>query len=752
MTRDSLAQRVTAGSWYEQVSIQDGEEETVSSASEYKYINQPGKIGKLTLKNRIVRMGASPSAGKFDLPDYTMPDWMVDFYESLAEGGTALVTVAGGHIRVAPLETPVDFRIEPDDCIPDLARVPEAIHRYGALAFMQLMTPYPCPYGSSDPESLASSDLSKEELEKLMPVMRPTRAMTHDEIHTLVRRYGEVALRMKKAGFDGVEVNSAHTHGLNTFVSPAWNKRTDEYGGDAHGRTRIVREIIREIKRVCGEDYTVTNLISIMEYGTEGGTTIKDAIEVAKELEAAGSDAIHCRMEMAFAPVEGAHSFMSYECPDVMLYPNLVDEDLSEFGIDNSYGNGIAAWSLGAGEIKKHVNIPIICVGRMDADVAEKLIGEGKIDFANINRRTMADPDYVNKILSGHKEDVRPCVGCFTCYEMEQSHQIVWCMVNGGFLGGKEYRTITPAEKKKKVLVIGSGAAGLESARVLALRGHDVILCEKDKKIGGTLPMAAMIKDFHEDFLGFSNWQVRQVEKMSNIDIRTGVEVDAEYVRELDPDAVIVAVGGAEKDVVIPGIDNKLVMTGEELHKQLKRALKLFSVESIGKLSKLYLPLGKRVVVLGGSIHGAQTALFLMKRGREVVIVEESDEIGAGMIDIAVRSNLLRYFKEKEIEIHTNAKVKEITKKGLWIVDADGNEEFIKADNIVTALPMDTNLDLYEEIKEFVPEVHAIGDCNPLVIDEPFPQPMIQTITTPRRWPSYTTTAIREAYRIAREI
>lgn len=723
----------------------------MTKMSEYKYVNQPGRIGSLTLRNRIVRMGASPSQGKYEMPNYRMPGWMVDFYESLAEGGVALVTVAGGHVRLKPLETPVDFRIEPDSCIPDLARIPDAIHRHGSLAFMQMMSPYPCMPEGPDPESLASSNMTAEEMKKILTIFAPPRAVTKEEITMLVKRYGEVALRMKKAGFDGVEVNSGHCHFLNTFLSPSWNKRTDEYGGDAHGRTLIIREIIQEIKRACGDDFPVINLISVMEYGTEKGITPAIAVEHAKELEAAGSDAIHCRMELAFDPIEGIHDRLTYECPDIMLYPELIDKDLSEYGIDTSYGNGVAAWSLGAAEVKKAVNIPVICVGRMDVDIAEKLIGERKIDFANINRRTMADPDYVNKAFSGEKEDIRPCVGCFTCYEMEQSCQKLWCMVNPEFLGGREYRTIKLAEQKKRVLVVGSGAAGLESARVLALRGHKVILAEKESEIGGTLPLAAMIKDFHEDFLGFSRWQVRQVEKLG-VDIRTGVTVDADYVKRLNLDAVIIAVGGAEPKIDILGSDNKIVMTGEELHSKLKLALKVFSIEKISRLSKLYLPLGKKVILIGGAIQGIQTAAFLVKRGRKVVIVEESDELGAGMIDVAVKPNLLRFLKNSGVETHKNVTCKEIKKNGLVVVRSDSTEEFIEANNIVTTLPMERNMALYEEVKTIVPEIYAIGDCNPLVIEEDYPQPMLQHITTPRRWPSFTLTAVREAYRIARGI
>ena len=713
---------------------------------------EPGQIGPLTLRNRLLRMGANPWPGNVEPPDFRIPQRLIEYYGQLAAGGAGLVTIAGGLVELASPEEYQNFRIDGDDCIPNMKAVADAIHAGGCPAFFQVMSPYP----AFDPNragalSLAASSLTQEEMNGLVPFLAAPREITKEEIKTLVGRYVETCVRLKAAGFDGIELNSGHVHFHNTFLSPAWNRRSDEYGGNAENRTRMLREIIQAVKAALGQDFVIINLITGCEYNLQNGITVADAVEHAKWLEQAGSDAIHVRNEIYHDAREGITVRTAHEVPDIELYPALIDKDLSTYGIDTSFGKGVAAWSLAAAKIKAAVSVPVVCSGRMDAIVADKLISAGKLDFINHCRRSIADHQYAKKFMEGREEDVRPCTGCFTCYETSERCLISWCMVNPSNLGGYEYASIKEAEVRKKVLIIGSGAAGLESARVAALRGHAVTIVEQEPVLGGTLPLAAFIKDFEEDFLGFSQWQVRQVEKLG-VRVQLKTKADTAFVQRFAPDVVVVAVGGAEQVPDIPGINNKIVVTGAALHDQMKTATKFFNTTMLGKLSKMFLPLGRCIVIMGGALHGVQTARFLVARGRKVVIVEESNEIGSGLYDCGPKPQMLKWLLDQGCEFITNATFKEVTSAGLVISGKDGDEQLIKADNVITALPMLDNLSLYTQLKPLVPEAYAIGDCNRLVIEMPLPPLIVQPVDTKSVWPSYTSTAIREAYRIMREV
>ena len=701
----------------------------------------------------MIHMGSHSSIPNDDQGDELISPRFLNFYESLAAGGFGLVSIGGAIVKLTDDGTEGYCLLEKKFKFEALQILADVIHRHGAAAFWQLILGYPTrAYSEADQTSFASSTLTQEDLDGLIPFYNPTIEITKEQIDIITSTFAKTAKLLQDAGFDGVELNAGHNHGLNTFLSPAWNKRTDEYGGSPENRARIMCEIIQKIKASCGKDFAVVCNFSGGEFNLDGGISVADAVATAKCVESAGADAIHSRFEVYHEAIPRyGIPRTSHETPDVDLYPEYIDQDLIYYGIDNSYGKGIFAWSGAAAEIKKNVGIPVSVSGRTDAFIGEELIKQGKLDFISICRRATADLDYCNKITSGDYDDIRPCIGCYTCADLTLHVVNARCMVNPSLLESKEYAIIPKAPTKKRVLVIGSGAAGLEAARVAALRGHTVILAEKDPALGGTLPLAALIKDFHDDFLGFSKWQVRQVEKLG-VDIRLNTKVDRSFVEKEKPDVIIVAVGSSENLPNISGMDKKNVVTGEMLHKQLKTATKFFNVESLGKLSKLFIPLGKKVVLIGGGIHGLQTARFLMKRGRKVVIVEEGDELGVGMLDTNIKPNMIRWLIKENVEIHVGVKCKEITDEGLIIIDAEGNELLIEADNVVTALPMLPNLSLYEEVKDLAPEVYAIGDCNPLVIDKPYPPAKIEPVATKLAWPKFTFNAIQEAYRIVREI
>ena len=611
-------------------------------------ILEPLQIGSITIRNRMIHMGSHgciPRDDENDLP--ISPRW-VDFYDDLSAGGFGLVSLAGGIIKLNPEGTEGTSTIRSNFKPEGLRILADTIKKNGAAAFWQLLCGYPTrQLDQSNIPSRAASTLSQKELENLIPYYNPTIELTKEQIELLTDEFALTASILQEAGFDGVEINAGHDHGLNTFLSPAWNFRKDEYGGSPENRARIVCEINKKIKDRCGKHFVIINNVAGAELQVNGGRRVEDTVELCKYFEAAGADAIHCRYEVYHEAVpELGIPRTAHESPDVDLYPALIDKDLSDWGINNEFGNGIMGWSGAAAAIKEAVSIPVSVSGRTDAFSGEKLIREGKLDMISICRRANADRDYCKKIIEHRYDDIRPCVGCNTCYDMSAHSSNIWCMVNGVGVEGHEY-SIEPASKKKKILIIGSGASGLECARVSALRGHDVTIAEKDNALGGSLPLAGMISDFHYDFLGFSQWQVRQVEKLG-CRVLLNTVADDTLVKRIKPDVIFVCVGGAENTPDIPGIDSKIVVSGEELHSMLKKAMKFFKVESLGKLSKLYIPLGKKIVLIGGGIHGLQTAHFLMKRGREVIIIESSNEFGAGMIDCGPKPNMIRWLVQEK--------------------------------------------------------------------------------------------------------
>lgn len=713
---------------------------------------EPIKIGEVELKNRFIRMGAMRNFQPDGGPSNVLWEPWFDYMESLAAGGFGLVSVGGADVHFNFEGTEIESNIVSDWDIPTLKRISDAIHKHGAKAFHQIVLWMPTSsITAPGAASYASSELTKEDLKNLIPYSNPPKALTKEYIKQIIHLYAETAAKLQEAGFDGMEINAAHSHGLNSFLSPAWNKRTDEYGGSPENRCRILCEINQAVKERCGSKFALINNLSGCEFNLEGGQRLPDVVEIVQYLEKSGADAFHIRYEVYHPAIEELGlPRNSHESPDIDLYPSFMDGDLSEFGIDHRFGKGIAGWSGCAAAVKKVVNVPVSVSGRMDAFVGEQLIREGNLDLVNMCRRAVADPNYCNKVIEGRAEDIRPCVGCYTCYDYSERGLISECMVNPTLYKGKEYGTLTPADQKKRVLIIGGGAAGLESARVAALRGHEVILCEHEKSLGGSLPLAALIKGFHEDFLEFSKWQVRQVEKLG-VDVRLKTNVDEKLIEKINPDVIVCAVGGGENTPDIPGINNKIVVTSESLHKLLRKATKFFNVETLGKLSKIAMPgVGKNVVLIGGSIFGIQTAHFLIEHGRNVIVLEESSELGAGMIDCGPRQNMLRWLYDNNIEMHRNVQIKEITDKGVVYINEEGKEVLAKGDTVMPVLPMTTNLDLYERIKDKAPEVYAIGDCNPREAnDENFPPLKLEPFIMfkPHR-PSFTCAAINEAYRI----
>ncbi len=672
----------------------------------YEKILEPGRIGSVTTRNRIVKSGAGMLM--WHEADVHMRPEVLAFYEGIARGGVGLLIVESPTIDYPRgVRWKERYRIDEDKYIQGLSELVQIIHKHGCPTFMQMnhdgpwqvklpFAPDPMydgpPIGASAVSFKAEADFHEE-------VPHP---LTVEEIQEIVDKFASAALRARQAGFDGVDINAASSHLLHNFFSPFWNKREDAYGGSPENRARFAMEVIQAVKKKAGSDFPVSIILNGVEIGAGIGVpnsqclTHADAREIAKCLQKAGADAIQVRSHFLGYHV-GAY------LPDALFYPD-APIPLEDFPKEyNTSDRGVGSNIIAAAGIKSVVSIPVTVVGKLDANLGEQLIREGKVDFIAMTRRLLADPDYPKKIAEGRVDDIQPCTGCDNCLGSKR------CRING--LLGTAYNTIEKSPKKKKVLVIGGGPGGMSAARVSAMRGHDVTLFERSSMLGGLLPLAAIVKGNRpEDLTLIINYFTRQLSKLG-VKVELGKEADLSVVDRIKPDVVFLATGGTSTVPKIPGIDKPNVVSGAALHSRLKLALKFFKPDTLRNLTKYYMPMGKRVIVIGGAIQGCELAEFLTKRGRKVTVVETGNAIGDGMVD-ALLANLLIWFRKKGVPLISGVKeYVEITEKGLTIITQDGARQTIEADSIVTALPLTPNDELLEKLKTRVAEVYAIGDC-----------------------------------------
>ena len=533
------------------------------------------------------------------------------------------------------------------------------------------------------------------------PYCNPTRGLSLEEIEAFKERYFAAAERAKKAGLDGIEVHAANGYFLLSFVSRVWNHRDDQYGCQSvENRTRLVCEIIRGVKERCGEDFIVGVRTNGQEYGHPDAITIEEGVEIAKFYDAAGADYISVT-GYGYGPVPMQFAL------DYWMYPS-PDEDMKQF-LDRLDGEGLSIPPAAA--IKQAVSAPVFGVGFATPEKAEAALEKGEIDLAMFARALWADPDMPNKIAEGAPEDIRRCNHCATCDELrmnETPHRR--CRVNPAFLREREM-AVVPAETKKKVLVVGAGAAGLEAARVAAERGHEVTLCEKESVLALELNLATMVKGtVCENVPALIDWLTSQAKKTPGLTIKTKTTVTPDFVRAMKPDAVIVATGGVYGAPDVPGIDLGIVSTVPQLTRLAEKPLKLFGANAINKLSQIALPgIGKNCVVLGAQIEGVQGAIFLRKRGKNVTVLEDLDTVGEGLPP-RYKSRSLKWLRENDAETITGVEYRSIDKRGITYVK-DGEERYLKADSILVFKSPGSGLSLYDQLKDLAPEVYSIGAC-----------------------------------------
>jgi len=645
---------------------------------------EPANIGKVELKNRIVMLAMTTG-----LPEnYRVSDRLIDFFTARAKGGVGLVTVGtvfpSDFDSVEPVYKPnlLGIGIWSDEFIPGLRALTKAIHDNGAKACCQLMLCYEWRLNRQAPlEAVGPSEGSGG---AFIPRLR---ALTTKEIHKIVEQFGDGARRAREAGFDMVEFQSGMGYFINRFLSSRSNNRTDEYGGPLDNRMRFLLDIIECSKERAGSDYTYICRISADEF-IDGGNTLNDTKKIVPILQGAGIAAINVQA--------GWH-----ESPRPLVQQWVP----------------AGAFAYLAEEVKKVTNLPVIAAYRIDDPLlAEEIVTKQKADLIGMARALIADAEFPNKARDGRLHEIRPCIACCRCIENNLIGLPIACSVNAGL----EITTEEPIQKRKRVLVVGGGPAGMEAARVAAARGHQVILCDKGRRLGGLLLLAAVLNDKLE---GLTRWMVGQIEKLP-IEVKLKMEVTPELIRELNPDIVIIAPGGEPIIPEVPGIVGENVITGRDLKSLLNGSCpKISLMWRLSSLVAKYLggkptiirtmlrfgfPIKKRVIILGGQFAGCELALTLMEKEKKITILEESKHSGSdiGPVSRWVEIQMLR---KGGVRIETEAEIKEVTHAGVKAVLKGTKEVQFEADTVLVALGLRENTALADQIKG---SVHLVGDAS----------------------------------------
>jgi 2,4-dienoyl-CoA reductase (NADPH2) len=670
----------------------------VSGSTKFARLLEPGQIGRIKTRNHIIKTANGTS---FIEPSGFVGDRALAYYEALAKGGIGLLIVesCGVEFPLACQHLEAQFRLSDDKYIPSYAELAKVVHAQGCPIMIQFQHAGPWNPTGLLPErdTKAASALTKEELPG--PDFAVPRAMTNNEIKDAVKIWVDAAERAAKAGFDGVEINGGTCHQINTFLSRIWNRREDEYGPQTlENRARFMCDIVQETKKRMGPDFTVTCLINIAEYNHPEGTTIPEGVQLAKILQQAGADAIQCRAHI-YGHREGLLQ------PDRLLYPEAPKWLYTELKDLDWSRKGHGAIIPLAEAVKKEVSVPVFCACRLNPELGEKFLREGKLDFVAMVRRILAEHELPNMVINNKLEDIRPCTGCLHCMDVRNKNRPLECRVNPD-LGRERQYAIKPASKKKKVMVIGGGLAGMEAALVSAQRGHDVTLYEKSSKLGGLLPIAALVKDLETDVLmDLLHYFKLQLNKQG-VKIITGTEVTPALVDAVKPDAVILAVGGTVQIPQIPGMDRKNVI----ILTKLDRLLVLMGPKLAALGSRIWMPGGKRIIVMGGEHHGCEIAEFLVKRGRKVTIVHTGDELAEGMV-VDDKLRLIPWFDEKGVDRYLGVKYEEVTAKGLVITTKEGKKLTIEADSVMPSLFLTQNIGMVKSLEGKVSEIYTAGSC-----------------------------------------
>ena len=556
---------------------------------EYKKLLSEGKIGNVTIRNRVVMTPMDVSLANFD---GTPSDELIAFYVARAKGGVGLIingiTRVDDETGVASLR---QLSLTSDDKIPAYKKMTDAVHEHGAKMFCQLHHPGRETMCALNGDRLVVSASAQA----CGFCCQPTRALTVEEVHAMVEKFVSAAVRAQKGGYDGVELHCAHGYLLQQFLSPYTNHRTDEYGGSRENRMRIVSEIIAGIQERCGKDFPISIRISADEFlsavgNPAKGLTLEETVPMCQAFEKQGVAVINVSAGM-------------YETANCTVEPS-------------SFAEGWRAYLTKA--IKESVtSIPVMGVSVIrHPEFAEKLLEEGNQDFICMSRTHLADPEWVKKVQGGREKEIRKCISCLHCFEsyLEAigTGKPIECALNPCNAHEYAYGELKKDGDGRTVVVVGAGAAGMEAARVLALRGFKPVVLEKAEKAGGQMNIADKPTMKHR-ITELTETMQAQLAALG-VTVNYGAEATADSICALNPYAVIIATGGVP--VVpgsIPGIRGDNVFLGTDV--------------LTGKVSIE----GKRVMLIGGGHTGLETAEYLCQKGNSVTVVEMATKVGPDM-------------------------------------------------------------------------------------------------------------------------
>ena len=678
----------------------------------------PSFIGNLKIKNRMV---LAAMGSNFASDNGHTSEQLNAYYEERARGGVGLIILETSAITwPAGASMPNMIGFSKDEFIPDLRLLTQSIHQHGAKIAAQLNQsgkiaqedviagrPILVPsIPKSEPSDMFGL-LTQDEIMNFIKAAGPDgkgpryHELSVEEIQQEIQHFIDAAKRAKASNFDAIEIHAGHGYLISSFLSPAVNKRTDEYGGTPQKRAKFLVEIISGIKKQI-DDFPVLVRLDANEYRIDNGITPDDFLITALLAQEAGADAI-----------------------DVSAYGNTSKGiAFTEAPLVHEPGGFLNFVKIA----KKALTIPIIAVGRIELDIAEKGLKNNDFDFLAMGRKLLADPELPKKVISGQEHLIRPCVYCYVCVSQIFINKPMMCAVNSQL--GNEYRNeniIHTTADQKKILVIGAGPSGMESARLLAMRGHHVEVWEKDKDIGGTVRVAALAYEPNGRLISYLKNSLDEL----GVKIKMRSLATPESIQAFDPDHVIVAIGAHREAPSIKGKEGRNVFDGEQLRGLLfgtdSNAIKKLSlfqqiILKIGRasqllrnisalrfLSKIWMPISRNVVVIGGDLVGLELAEFLIERGRNVKVLEPTGSLGPNL-SIIRRSRVIHQLKEHGVDLLTNVEIKEIDGQEV-IVQHEESEKIFPADQIIIALGANANLNLSNELNNMSIPVTSIGDC-----------------------------------------
>jgi len=630
--------------------------------TKYPHLFTPVKVGNLTMKNRIE---ASATSLQIWDPGDRLPKESIAYYERKARGGAAMVIIGETPVeRVSGISHPHMLYLDDPDIVYNLGYAAEAVHKHDAKISLQIAhggagcnpdwIGIERPIGPSNVPCPMSGGVPIEEMDEKM-------------IEHIVGKFGDAARTLQMAGFDMCQLHAGHAWLLGQFLSPYSNRRTDKFGGSPENNVRIIEMCIDNIRQKTHGDFPIELRISGDEFWDEG-FHLNTAVEYCKLLDGK-VDLFNISSGSIYSP--GAVGI----CTPSIFEPRMRNAYL-------------------AAEIKKHVKTPVVAVGAfVRPDDMERAIAEGMGDMVCVARQTLADPDFPNKLRDGKEEDVRPCIRCMYCMSsMLTPPKIIHCSVNPTI--GRDLEALQPIRKAaepRNVLVVGGGVGGMQAALTAAERGHRVTLCEASDRLGGILNYAEHVP-FKDDIVYYLDWVRAQIAK-SGVDVKLNCRVTADSIRAMAPDAVICAVGSEPVSLPIPGADRPNVLNSTEMHEKAHE-------------------LGEKVVIIGAGVTGIEGAIHLKSLGKDVQVLEATDEILRGITANQLMV-LLEEMRRKDLNdsVHRNTKVVKIDESGVIAETSEGTVTF-PADSVIIAVGQRPRTDVVEELRPACLNFRVIGDCS----------------------------------------